>query len=96
MKKFLATASANNCSAPSVRWVDIDENNYVDGEIPVEDFGMFLLLDEEVTANEAIELFLALIRADEGDYDYRGRPQDDKPEDYLKSSKTRKLYASII
>jgi hypothetical protein len=96
MKKFLATMPTNRYVEPSVRWVDIDENNYVDGETPVEDFGMFLLLDEEVTANEATELFLALIRADDGDYDYRGRPQDDKPEDYLKSSKTRKLYASII
>jgi hypothetical protein len=68
-KKFLCTASANHYTPAFCRWVEIDSKGFVDGETPVEDFGMYLLLDKPISSDSAEKLFLALIGHGEGEAD---------------------------
>ncbi len=94
MRKFLATCNTWGTSVanPICRWVDIDEENQVDGQTWLGDFGMYLVLDEEVTPKEASELFFALLTQAEGSHDYRGDPITDKPTDSLTSEKTLRIW----
>jgi hypothetical protein len=94
-RKFLATTTVNRYTEPDCRWVNIDEKGWVDGETPIEDFGMFFFSEIECTPSEAMEVFLALMLESEGDFDYRGEPITDKPEDELKSESSRAIYATL-
>lgn len=67
-RKFLAIQSLSGSrGASAVGWVQIDFRGWVDGETPVEDYGMFLLLDEEISGESAGRLFAALMGHDEGE-----------------------------
>lgn len=72
VKKFLCISSLYRYTPASCWWTNINtENNYVIGEdgeeTPVEDFGMFLILDEEVSSKSADRIFLALMGHAEGE-----------------------------
>tara|TARA_B110000305_G_scaffold22617_1_gene20681 strand:- start:1198 stop:1521 length:324 start_codon:yes stop_codon:yes gene_type:complete len=94
-RRFLSTSNAYRYTEPRCRWVNVDEKNWVDGETPVEDFGMFFFSDIECTPSEAMEVFFALMIEGEGEFDYRGDPITDKPEDELKSEASKAIYASL-
>jgi hypothetical protein len=93
--KFLCTTNANRYNAPACRWVKIDERNCIEGETPVEDFGMYFLTEIECTPEEAMQVFYALMIEEEGEFDYRGDPVTDKPEDELKTETSRAIYQAI-
>lgn len=61
MKKFLSTMPLERYQTPHCRWVEIDDNNFVNGETPVEDFGCFWITDHEVTPDEAFKFFMEKI-----------------------------------
>lgn len=92
MRKFLVTHQGSGYNDPICRWVDIDSFGRVEGETPIEDFGTWILLEEEITPKEGFELILALLLQSEGSYDYRGDPIDEKPTDYLTSDKTLRIW----
>lgn len=94
-RRFLATSNAYRYTEPRCRWVNVDENNWIDGETPVEDFGMFFFSDIECNSSEAMEVFFALMIEGEGEFDYRGDPITDKPEDELKSEASKAIYAAL-
>jgi len=94
-RKFLATTTASRYTEPDCQWVNIDDKGWVNGETPVEDFGLFFLSNIECTPSEAMEVFLALMLESEGELDYRGEPITDKPEDYLKSDSSKAIYATL-
>ena len=94
--KFLCNTTINHYSEPTCRWVKIDDKGYVDGETPVEDFGMFFLSDIECTPSEAMQVFFALMIEAEGQFDYRGDPVADKPESELKTEAARAIYESLL
>ena len=95
-KKFLCTTTVSRYTEPTCRWVNIDNNGYVEGDTPVEDFGMYFLSDIECTPSEAMQVFFALMLESEGEVDYRGDPITDKPEDELKTQTAKAIYQSII
>jgi hypothetical protein len=68
-RKFLCTASAQRYTPAICRWVEIDSRGFIDGETPVEDYGMYLLLEEPISPDSADKLFLALIGIGEGEAD---------------------------
>jgi len=68
-KKFLCTASVDRYTPVHCRWVEIDSRGFIDGETPVEDYGMYLLLDKPISSDSAEKLFLALIGRGEGEAD---------------------------
>lgn len=41
---------------PYCRWVQVDADGWVEGETPIEDLAPYVLLDHEVTAEEAVRL----------------------------------------
>jgi hypothetical protein len=45
----------------------LDDRGWVDGETPIEDFGMFLILDEEISSESAKRIFMALLGRAEGE-----------------------------
>lgn len=94
-RKFLATTTINRYTEPNCRWVNVDENGLIDGETPVEDFGMFFFSDIECTPSEAMEVFYALMIDEEGEFDYKGDPIKEKPEDELKSEKSKAIYSAL-
>lgn len=66
-RKFLCIQSHYGSKGAFVQWCDIDDKGFVGGETPVEDFGMFLLLDEEISKESAARLFIALLGHSEGE-----------------------------
>ena len=94
-RKFLCTTTHNRYTQPICLWVNVDEKNYIEGTTPVEDFGMYFFSDIECTPSEAMEVFFALMIESEGELDYRGDPIKEKPEDELKSEKSKLIYKSI-
>ena len=94
-RKFLSTTTINRHTEPNCRWVNVDDKGWIDGETPVEDFGMFFFSDIECTPSEAMEVFFALMIEGEGEFDYRGDPITDKPEDELKSEASKTIYAAL-
>lgn len=64
-KRFICTLPLNQTAETYCRWAMIDESGFVDGETPIEDFGMFLILDEEVTSKEAFNILVAIIQSRE-------------------------------
>lgn len=67
MRKYLAFQSLNSSRPASGFWCDIDARGWVEGETPVEDYGMFMLLDQEVSPEAAGRLFGALMGHAEGE-----------------------------
>jgi hypothetical protein len=65
--KFLCFSPVNRYAPALCRWVNIDSKGFIDGETPVEDFGMFLLLDSPIASESADRLFSALIAYREGE-----------------------------
>lgn len=55
-------------SEPYCRLATITDNGYVNGETPVEDFGMYFMLDFDLgitaTQDQAFNIFLTLIEGD--------------------------------
>lgn len=64
-KRFICTAPLNHYRKPSCRWEKIDDKGWIDGETPIEDLGMFLILEEEISPASAEKLFFALLQMDE-------------------------------
>jgi hypothetical protein len=64
-KVFLCTMNHSRYTPPHCRWVEIDDRGWVDSKTPVEDFGMYLILDHEITPNEAFEKFMGLLEEHE-------------------------------
>lgn len=94
-RKFLCTTTLNHYTKPSCRWVNVDDKGWIEGETPVEDFGMFFFSEIECSSSEANEVFYALMIKSEGGFDYKGDPITDKPEDELKTEKSKSIYASL-
>jgi len=94
-RKFLSTTTINRHTEPNCRWVNVDDKGWIEGETPVEDFGMFFFSDIKCTPSEAMEVFYSLMLEDEGEFDYYGDPITDKPEDELKSENSRTIYAAL-
>lgn len=65
-KKFICTRSHIGSQPSQVRWAHIDDRGWVDGETPIEDFGMFMILDVEISSESADRLFIALLAHREG------------------------------
>ena len=64
--KFICTSPLNATQEPSCRWENITDDGYI-GDTPIEDFGMFLVLDEEISSKSASRLFIALLGHQEGE-----------------------------
>lgn len=67
MKRFICTCSLTVSSSANCRWIDIDDKGRIEGETPIEDFGMFLILDEEISTHSAGRIFIALLSISEGE-----------------------------
>lgn len=65
--KFLCSSPVNRYVPAICRWVKIDPKGFIDGETPIEDFGMFILLDSPIESDSADRLFSALIAHSNGD-----------------------------
>ena len=62
MKKYLATAPHNRYKDAFLHGqVDISDSGLVNGETPIEDFGMWYLSDKPITNNEAWKIWFAAI-----------------------------------
>lgn len=66
MKKFICTSPHNTSAGASCFWGDISDTGYVDGT-PIEDLGMFFIIDEEITPKSADRIFIALLGDAEGE-----------------------------
>lgn len=77
-KKFIATAPVDRYRKPFCRWAKLDNNDFVvsEDDTPIEDYGMFLILNEEVTSEEANNIFMALMGAQEGEEPELGPPHE--------------------
>lgn len=76
-RKFICTKHQHD-NKPYCRWGNLDEKSWIDGETPIEDFGMFILLDEEISTESADRLFMAFICHNEGE-----EPEvSDNPKDF--------------
>lgn len=67
-RRFLCTMEHGRTD-PRCRWARIDDQGLVtdadNDQVPIEDFGMWMLLDHEITPDEAFERILGLLaRAD--------------------------------
>lgn len=71
MKKHLITLSYNTHKAFNHGLVDIDESGLVNGETPIEDFGMFFYRDEPFPADEGeiCGIFIELMEDDAFGFD---------------------------
>ena len=65
MKQYLLTMGHNSIHPINHGLVDIDDKNYISGETPVEDFGMFIYQDEPFSDNDKdnINVFMELLEA---------------------------------
>jgi len=68
MRKFFCYQCFNGSRPAHGFWCDITDG-LVNGEDPVEDFGMYMILNEEISVREMEGLFIALLGNDE-DPDY--------------------------
>lgn len=74
---FLCTSNLYRLNS-SVRWANIDDRGWVNGETPVEDFGMWFLVDHEISEESASRIFLALIGRQEGEEPVVGSLSNDE------------------
>lgn len=65
-RKFICTSNSCWYTPSFCRWANLDKNRWIDGETPIEDCGMYLILDEEIDSKSADRIFLALLGHAEG------------------------------
>lgn len=75
---FLCTQSHYGSRGASVRWATLDDRGWVDGETPVEDFGMWFITNREISVKAAERIFLALLGHDENEEPVVGHLSDDE------------------
>jgi hypothetical protein len=65
-RQFVCTMSADRYQKPHCRWADVSDDGWVDdgwgdGGTPIEDFGMYYVLNEEISSDEVFQFFLKKI-----------------------------------
>lgn len=65
-RKFICTSNSYRYTPAFCRWENLDEKGWINGETPIEDCGMYLVLDEEINSESADRIFLALLGHAEG------------------------------
>lgn len=84
-KKFICTQSHYGSKPAICRWAMLDEKGWIDGETPIEDCGMFLILDKEISPESAARLFIALL----------GHVEGERPEVKQEITKHDQLFRSV-
>ena len=82
MRKFICTQSMNGSRPAICRWAELDDKGWIDGETPIEDCGMYMVLDREITPHSAGRVFIALL----------GHAENEEPE--VKETVTREEWLS--